>query len=273
MTPSDDSKSHRIISLLTDFGLMDPYVAEMKAVILSTCPEAKLIDISHLVEKFNIRMGAFLLASAAPTFPAGSVHVAVIDPGVGSKRRPLVVEARRNLYVGPDNGLLIPAAETEGILGVYEMTNHQLTRGDVSATFHGRDIFAPVAAHLASGVPPRDCGPQITDYLRPSYTEPTLDDDKVHCEVFHIDGFGNTITNLHSTHISKWNWRAGQKFRLSLGSRRIPTRYVRTYSDLKKNECGLLVGSHGFLEIACRETNAAKRIRAKTGMAVRIEGA
>ena len=273
MAGHEDSKSSPIISLLTDFGLMDPYVAEMKAVILSTCPKAAIIDISHLVEKFNIRMGAFLLASAAPSFPAGSVHVAVVDPGVGSERRPIVIEARRNLYVGPDNGLLIPAAEAEGILKVFEVANHKLMRSDVSATFHGRDIFAPVAAHLACGVQSRECGPEISHYVKPPYTQPTLDGRKAFCEVFHIDGFGNIITNLRSTHISKWNLSADQKFRISLGNRRISARCVRTYSDLKKNEFGFLTGSHGFVEIACREENAAKRIRAKTGIAVRIEGA
>ena len=273
MAHHDDAKPRRMISLLTDFGLMDPYVAEMKAIILTTCPEAITIDISHLVEKFNIRMGAFLLASAVPAFPAGSVHLAVVDPGVGSKRRPIVIETRRNLYVGPDNGLLVPAAHAEGILSVYEVTNHQLMRGNISSTFHGRDIFAPVAAHLATGVPPRDCGPGISDYMNPPYSQPKLEEKKASCEVFHIDAFGNIITNLRGTDISKWNLNLAQKLRISMENKRTSALYVKTYSELRKGEIGLLVGSHGFLEISCRENSAARRIKARTGMAVQISNA
>lgn len=138
-----------IISLLTDFGLLDPFVGEMKAVILSICPDARIIDITHQVQKFDVRLGSFLLAGAAPYFPAGTVHVGVVDPGVGSSRRAIVVETARAVYVGPDNGLLVPAAQREGILHVYELTNRSLMREEVSATFHGRDVFAPAAAHLA----------------------------------------------------------------------------------------------------------------------------
>ncbi|MGA3110147.1 MAG: SAM-dependent chlorinase/fluorinase [Candidatus Bathyarchaeia archaeon] len=131
-----------LISLLTDFGVQDSYVAEMKAVVLSICPDANLVDITHQVGKFNIRMGAFILASATPYFPSRSVHLAVVDPGVGSNRRPIAIETNRSLYVGPDNGLLIPAATAEEIRHVYELTNHSLMRSPVSSTFQGRDIFS-----------------------------------------------------------------------------------------------------------------------------------
>ena len=134
-----------LISLLTDFGLLDSFVGEMKGVILSICPDARIVDITHQVEKFDVRMGAFLLAGAASYFPAGTVHVAVVDPGVGSKRRPIVVETARAVYVGPDNGLLVPAAQREGIHHVYELTTRSFMREKVSATFHGRDVFAPAA--------------------------------------------------------------------------------------------------------------------------------
>lgn len=262
-----------LISLLTDFGLVDSYVSEMKAVILSICPSAKIIDISHLVEEFNIRMGAFLLASATPSFPASTVHVAVVDPRVGSVRRPIVVETERSLYVGPDNGLLIPAAQSESILNVYEVTNRSMMRDEVSATFHGRDIFAPVAAHLACGSPPNECGTEITDYVTPSYTQPRFDGKSVLCEVFHVDGFGNIVTNLRSTQLPALNIRTGEKVRILLGKKRFSVRHVKTYSDLKENEFGLLMGSHGFLEIACRERSAAKRVGARMRMAVRFSGA
>jgi S-adenosylmethionine hydrolase len=274
MTDARAVKTRPVIGLLTDFGLVDPYVAEMKAVIASICPQAMMIDISHLVEKFDIRMGAFLLASSTGAFPDGSVFVAVVDPGVGSGRRPIVIETSRSIYVGPDNGVLIPAAQSEDMRGVFEITNRSLTRADISTTFHGRDIFAPVAAHIACGVRPQDCGPRIMDYVDPSYSQPKLDDATATCEILHIDRFGNVITNLRNTQLSALSLTQGQQVRLVFRKGRILGRYVRTYSDLKtKRDVGLLAGSHGFVEIACRESEAAKRIRVRTGMTVRISGA
>lgn len=267
-----DPTSQRMISLLTDFGLTDPFVAEMKAVIFSICPKTTIVDISHLVEKFNIRMGSFLLAGAAPYFPAGTIHVAVVDPGVGSERRAIVVETHRSLYVGPDNGLLITAAETDGIRRVYELTNRAIMRGEVSATFHGRDVFAPAAAHLASGLSPRESGSEIADYVRPSYAQTSFHGDAVTCEVFYMDGFGNIVTSLRGTQLVKLNLKDGQRVRMSVGGRRFPIRFVRTYADLGENEFGLLVGSHGFVEIACREKSASKRVRARIGMDVEFSG-
>jgi len=258
-----------VISLLTDFGLIDSYVSEMKAVILSICPEARVIDISHLIEKFNVRMGAYVLAAAAKSFPAGAVHLAVVDPGVGGSRRPIVMETVRSMFVGPDNGLLVPAAQAEGIVHVYHVTNRSIISSQVSATFHGRDIFAPVAAHLACGTPAMECGAEITDFVKPSYAEPKINNKTVLCEVFHVDGFGNIVTNVRSTQ-APFNLSAKQKVKISIGNKHFSGRQVNTYSDLKKNEYGLLVGSHGFLEIACKEKSAAKRVRARTGMTVQF---
>jgi hypothetical protein len=261
------------ISLLTDFGLTDSYVGEMRAIILSICPSAIIIDISHLVKKFDVRMGAFLLASATESFPAGTVHVAVVDPGVGSTRRPIVVETKRSLYVGPDNGLLIPAAQSENILHVYEVSNRSMMRNEVTQTFHGRDIFGPVAAYLACGSKPSQCGAEIKDYVIPSYTQPRFDRKSLFCEVFHVDGFGNVVTNLRKAQLAELNVNAGENVRVLLGKKRFSARYVSTYSDLKKNEIGLLAGSHGFLEISCRERSAAKKVGARTGENVRFSSA
>jgi S-adenosylmethionine hydrolase len=272
-TSTVESTRAPLISLLTDFGLADSYVSEMKAVILSICPSAKIIDISHLVEKFNIRMGAFLLASSAVSFPAGTIHVAVVDPGVGSVRRPIVVETTRSLFVGPDNGLLIPAGQAERMLHVYHVTDHSMMRDEVSATFHGRDIFAPVAAHLACGISVKECGVEIADYIRPSYAEPRSDGKTVLCEVFHIDGFGNIVTNLPEKRLSELNIKARKQLRILIGKKRVSVRRVSTYSDLGENEIGLLTGSHGFLEIACQQKSAAKRVGARIGMAIRFSGA
>jgi len=257
-----------LISLLTDFGISDPFVAEMKAVIFSICPGVTVVDISHTVEKFNIRGGAFVLSSATPYFPSGTVHVAVVDPGVGSERRPIALETNRSLFVGPDNGLLILAAAREGIRHVYELTNRSLMAEAISSTFHGRDIFASVAAHLASGTPPREAGPEITDYVKLLFAEPEFNRRGVNCEILYIDGFGNIVTNISRKRLAKLNPNRGLALRNR--GRHLPLRFVKTYSELCEKELGCLVGSHGFIEIVYRQESAARRLNARIGDDLRI---
>ena len=259
-----------LVSLLSDFGLVDPFVAEMKAVILGICPRARIVDVSHGVAEFDIRMGAFLLAEAAPSFPEGTVHVAVVDPGVGSTRRPIVVKTKRGIYVGPDNGLLIPSATLEGVVGVFEISNRSMMAQEVSATFHGRDVFAPTAAHIACGHHPEDCGRRIHDYVASPFHDPVMEDKNVTCEVLHVDRFGNIATNLTHAHLKHLHVKPGREVTLLIQRRRIHVRIVRTFSDLHKNEVGLMLGSHGFVEIACHESNAAKRLRIRRGSVVRV---
>jgi S-adenosylmethionine hydrolase len=187
----------RIITLTTDFGLKDPYAAEMKAAILSLCPNAAIVDITHQIEKFNTRIGVYVLASAAPYFPEGTIHVAVVDPGVGTRRRPILIQTQRGFFVGPDNGLLISAAEHQGIKRIHEITNPRLMLPKVSSTFHGRDVFAPAAAHLANGVHPTEFGREIREIARPEFTKVTRRKDMLIGEVLHVDNFGNIITNIN----------------------------------------------------------------------------
>jgi hypothetical protein len=264
------SNKNQVISLLSDFGLVDPFVAEMKAVILSICPEAKIVDVSHHVDKFSIAMGAFLMTEASPAFQEGTIHVGVVDPGVGGSRRPIVVKTRRGTYVGPDNGLLIPAAQASGILKVFEITNRSMMQPTISQTFHGRDIFAPTAAHLACGQMPEECGPEIVDYVKSPYGEPVLDGRTVRCEILHVDRFGNIVTNLQKDSLSKHNVGLGEKVVLSVGSRRFSTRIVGTFSELHEGEIGAVFGSHGFLEIVAREKSAAEKLRVNRGIAVKL---
>src|SRR5512139_642490 len=136
----------KIVTLTTDFGLRDPYVAEMKAVVLGICPTATIVDVTHEIEKFNVRAGAYILASVAPYFPKGTIHVAVVDPEVGTRRQPLLVQTKHAFFIGPDNGLLLLASEKEGIVETRIITNRGLMLPKVSNTFHGRDVFAPAAA-------------------------------------------------------------------------------------------------------------------------------
>ena len=236
--------------------------------IFSICPAVQVVDITHEVEQFNVQMGAFLLASAAPHFPVGTVHLAVVDPGVGGERRPIAVETKRSLYVGPDNGLLIPAAKRESIRHVYHLTNPSLMLSKISSTFHGRDIFAPVAAHLACGTPPQETGVELMDYVHLSFGEPQLDGRGATCKVIHIDHFGNIITNISQHDASGLD--ANAKFVITSRRSRFQATLVNAYSNIDPKNFGLIVGSHGFLEIASRESNASKKLKAKIGDTIRI---
>jgi hypothetical protein len=260
-----------LITLLTDFGIQDPYVAEMKAVILSICPDADFVDITHQIAKFNIRMGAFTLATAAPYFPPRTIHLAVVDPGVGSSRQPIVIETKRSLYVGPDNGLLVPAASAEEILHVYELTNRSLMGNPISSTFHGRDVFSPLAANLALGLRPKEAGREIMDYVELSFVNAKYDNRGFVCEVLHIDGFGNIVTNINQKELSRLEGHAIIVMRID--GERFPAKVVRTFSKLKGRELGVLIGSHGFLEIVSREASAADKLGVKIGDALRVAGA
>jgi len=260
-----------LFTLLSDFGLKDPYVAEMKAVILSICPQARLVDISHEVEKFNIRMGAFVLASATPYFPKDTIHVAVVDPGVGTKRRAILVEANDAFFVGPDNGLLMLAAERHGIRHVYEITNRRYMLSRVSRTFHGRDMFAPAAAHLAKGgCKPSDFGSEIHDYVVPKFAKPRLTKKALLGEVLHIDDFGNIVTNISKAEFEKTGKREGATFHFRLRDRIVKLRFCSTYGEAAVGKSLALIGSHDFLEISTNQRNASKKFGARVGDTVAV---
>jgi len=260
----------KVIGLLSDFGLRDSYVAEMKAVILSIFPEARLLDISHQIRKFDVRMGAFVLASAARSFPDGSIYLAVVDPGVGSERRPLIVQSNRSLYVGPDNGLLMLSAAGEGLRSVYCIEDQKYLRGAVSATFHGRDVFARIVGDLASGVSPLQIGFEVKDYVKPEFHRPTISRDSIDCEVLHVDDFGNVVTNVDASSIEKTDLTLGGVLILTVGRKRLRLVFIRTYNEIPEGTLGCLIGSHGFLEIAMRMKDASKLIRVAPGSELKI---
>ncbi len=255
--------SSKIVSLTTDFGLKDPYVAEIKAVILTICPNAAIVDVTHGVEKFNVRTGAFMLASAAPYFPKGTVHLAVVDPGVGTQRRPIIVETEQSYFVGPDNGLLILAAEAQGIKQMRVIESRRLMLPHVSNVFHGRDIFGPVAAHLSNSVSLEEFGPQITDVVKPEFTRLIRNRDSLTGEVLHVDDFGNIITNIHGKEIPAFR---GNLVQVEFPSH--PPRQMKvstTYADTKPQEPLALIGSHQYLEIALNQGNAAREFSVGAG--------
>ena len=257
-----------MITLTSDFGLKDPYVAEMKAVILSICPSVSIIDVTHLIDKWKVSMGAFVLACVTTFFPQGTIHVAVVDPGVGTQRRPIVVETKWNLFVGPDNGLLILAAEAQGLKQVRAIECRNLMQQQVSETFHGRDIFAPIAAHLANGVALEEIGPQITDFVQPGFASIKRTPKFLLGEVLHIDDFGNIVTNVHGVELSD---SEGTLFQIALNSTKLQgINLSRTYADAKTGEPVLLVGSHGYIEISLNQGNAAAKFGVKEGDQISI---
>lgn len=258
-----------LITLLSDFGSTSGYPAAMKGVILSLCPTAQIVDISHDVERHHVRAGAFLLWMVVPYFPERTVHCAVVDPGVGTARRPIVIESAGHFFVGPDNGLLIPAAERLGRCSVFHIKNERYFRATVSRTFHGRDIFAPIAAHLAKGLSPQELGPQITDYIKLSFGEGVRHGRVLEGEIIYIDTFGNLITNISGELLK--DIAPGSALVVEVSRKVASARCTHTYSEVEQGELVVTVGSHGQVEIATNLGSAAQRLRAHTGEAVLIK--
>ena len=251
-----------MITLTSDFGLQDPYVAEMKGVILAVNSNATLIDITHEIEKFNVRMAAFTLASVAPYFPNGTVHLAVVDPGVGTKRRAIVIQTKTGFFVGPDNGILVLGAQSQGIEHVYQLTNSKYMLSSVSSTFHGRDIFAPAAAYLDKGVKPSNFGSEITNLVKPRFAKVEKTDKSLVGEVIHIDGFGNIITNICEKDIVDSSIKT---IKVQLPRTSLKIILGKTYAQAKPEEPIALIGSHGFLEIALNQNSAAAKFHVAAG--------
>ncbi len=250
-----------VITLLSDFG--DVYPASMKGVILGIAPEASIVDISHSVPRQDVRAGAFMLMTCARYFPSGTVHVAVVDPGVGTERCPIAVMAKSvdsgtHYFIGPDNGLLIPAARSIGELKVYELTNTNLFLSSVSSTFHGRDVFAPVGAHISRGLKISDVGRQIFDFVNLDFGEGTKKDGSLHGNIIFIDSFGNIITNIPSK-------IAGFKSGDVLEIQKKRVLFQKSYGFCKAGEPLALIGSHGYLEIAVNQGSAAAYFNKKQG--------
>jgi hypothetical protein len=252
-----------IITLTTDFGSKDAYVAEMKAVILGICANATIIDITHKIEKFNIRMGAYILASASPYFSKDTIHLAVVDPGVGTQRQPILIQTKHDYFVGPNNGVLTLAANNQGIDHIYEITNQKLMLPKISSTFHGRDIYAPAAAHLANGTPPEKFGPEIHEIVMPKFAKIIKRKDMLIGEVMHVDGFGNIVTNFGKKEVE--SMKIGHIANIKLRNARLKLKFCKTYAEVKSQKPLTLIGSHNFLEISINQGNAAENFKIKSG--------
>ena len=258
----------KIITFLSDFGSKSSYVSQMKGIALCMT-DAKLIDISHEITPHNICEGAFVLKTSVPYFPVGTLHVGVIDPGVGSNRKGIVVITNTHILVGPDNGLLIPAAKELGKFTVYEIKNQKLMLGNVSNTFHGRDVFTPVAAHILNGVYFDEIGPIIKDYVDLNFGTPEIKDKIITGKVIYIDGFGNIITNIEG-YIVRSLLEHDKEIMIFTSKEKIKLLFVKTYSSVKKGEILATIGSNNHLEISVNQGNASKLLNVKAGDSFKI---
>lgn len=242
-----------IITLTTDFGLQDAYVGSMKGVILSIHPGVRLVDIAHQLPSHRILQAAYLLREACPRFPAGSIHVAVVDPGVGGTRRPVLLRIEDRFYVGPDNGIFGRLLEDLGLQGAWRLENRAYFLPSVSRTFHGRDVFAPVAAHLARGVPPEAFGAAVTDPSPLPFPPPRQEAAELKGQVAWVDRFGNCITNLTAEGV--FAWAKGASFAVRAASKTF-TDLSESYESIPRGEALVVFNSMGLLEIACNQARA-----------------
>lgn len=261
-----------IIGLLTDFGDADHYVGAMKGAILSVCPEAEIVDIVHSLEPHDIEGGAWCLAASFRAFPQGSVFAAVVDPEVGSNRRGIAIEAADYTFVGPDNGIFTYVLHESGDYRMHEITNRALMRAQVSPTFHGRDVFGPVAGYLAKGTPLWQVGAAAHDPK--VFTIPSMrpkGPGEWEATVVHVDRFGNLTTSLYERDLTAMLAEAGNdptEVIVVVEGMVIPL--VRTYSDVAPGEACALVGSTGRLEIGVHRDSAARRFGAGKGASIRV---
>ncbi len=255
-----------LITLTTDFGTSDHFVGTMKGVILRIAPTAQIVDISHQVQSFDVPDGAFTIAEAYRYFPKKTIHVVVVDPGVGSTRRPLLAEAAGQYFIAPDNGVLSMIVAREQSK-VRHITNERYFLKPLSRTFHGRDVFAPVAAHLGKGVPPAQFGKRIDDHLRLSFQQPTRTGKRTWTgSVLKVDKFGNLITNLH---IDEFPNARTCALGLNVGLQTV-SRLALTFTECSPGELFVLVGSSGYLEVATNQGSAAKMLGCGAGSPVEL---
>lgn len=261
----------KLITFLSDFGLKDEWVGICKGVIKSIAPEAQVVDLSHLVSDYDVREGAFLLFASLPYLPAG-IHLAVVDPRVGTERKGLIIEVKRgDLLVGPDNGLLIPAAKRlGGISKVATIENEKYLLTPASATFHGRDVFAPVAGYLSLGVPLEEFGPPVKRvFLAGSpWPEPKIFSDRIESEIINIDKFGNLRMNLLS---EQAGLTLRKEIKVKFGKKRHTTLpLLKTFGELETGQPLLYNDSSGVMAIGLNQGNAAEFFEMKAGDGVTV---
>jgi hypothetical protein len=260
----------RIITLTTDFGVSDHFAGTMKGVILGVNPEARMVDLCNAVGSFDVLDGAITIAQAYHFFPPDTIHLVVVDPGVGSARRPLLVTTSKHYFIAPDNGVLSLVMEKEERVSVRHITAEHYFLQPVSNTFHGRDIFAPCAGWLSKGVEPEKFGEEITDYVRFAIPRPKpLSERSLKGLVLKVDRFGNLITNLTPEN-APGVFVPGAPVKISVGQMAV-TRVIASYAEGQPGELFAVLNSMGFLEIACNRGAAAQLAKANRGVEVMVE--
>lgn len=259
-----DTDTFTLIALLTDFGLSDEYVGVMKGVIYSACPSAKIIDICHAVAPQDISQAALMLQASYPYFADGTIHVVVVDPGVGTDRHILLVQAENQIFIGPDNGVLTPLLQSHNLLNCYRL----IQPATPSNTFHGRDIMAPVAASIANGTSPAMLGEEIAakDCVTLFLPRALHHDNQIRGEVVAIDHFGNLITSINAKQIETF----GEEFQIIVKTAVISS-ISTTYGEAPIHQPIALINSRGYLEIAVNQGNAAKNLSAAIGCEVVVQ--
>jgi S-adenosyl-L-methionine hydrolase (adenosine-forming) len=263
-----------VITFLTDFGLRDDFVGTCHGVIATIAPDARVIDITHGVRPGHVLQGALVLANTLPYMPAG-VHLAVVDPGVGSSRRALALrDAEGRLYVGPDNGLLLPAAEGfGGVAEAHELANAEYSLQPVSRTFHGRDLFSPAAAHLAAGVALEELGPPIDPdaLVRLDVPQPEVGQNRIRVVVLVVDRFGNVSLNLRREHLGDAEIAAGTRVELLCNGDRFYAVSARTFADAPRGSLILYEDAYGSLALAVSRGSAAELLRVEEGSEIVLD--
>jgi S-adenosyl-L-methionine hydrolase (adenosine-forming) len=260
----------RIVTFTTDFGLSDPFAGILHGVVLSVHPEATIVDVCHAVASYDVLDGAWTIAQAYRFFPPRTVHVVVVDPGVGGQRRPIIVETDRYIFVAPDNGVLSLVEAREPKFNVRHITAERYFLQPVSHTFHGRDIFAPVAGWLSKGVAPSEFGPGISDYLRlPLPQVERIGQNSLRGVVLKVDKFGNLITNIGELEAPALFSGTSPAVSILVAGSTI-TRLCQSYAQGEGEEVFAIVGSSGYLEIAANQASAAEKLAAGVGTPVGI---
>ncbi|HJR45508.1 MAG TPA: SAM-dependent chlorinase/fluorinase [Actinomycetota bacterium] len=261
-------KKRDFVTFLSDYGLEDEFVGICHAAMLRIAPHLRIIDVHHNILRQDIRHGAVVLLQSINYLPE-SVHLAVVDPSVGSERRALVVETGRGeTFVGPDNGLLMPAAEASGgIRRVFEITDRRFLLTPVSRTFQGRDVFAPAAAHIAAGVDPSEIGDPVPvkELVPLEIPEAWVHDDHLHAEVLQVDRFGNLQLNLSREHLTKVSIEGGDRLEVRVEGHRLQVPFGETFADVGAGEFVLVQDSYNYVSLAVNKGDAAARLRARSG--------
>jgi S-adenosylmethionine hydrolase len=264
-----------VIALFTDFGTTDPYVAQMKGSILTIDPEARLLYLTHDVTPFDVAQGSYLLDQAALEFPAGTIFVAVVDPQVGSDRAPLLIKTSAGkYYLGPDNGLFSRVIDREGFAAAWKLDQRAYFHaGAISDTFHGRDIFGPVAAHLAQGTNPAQMGSPVAlaALELASMHAPEIAGGIVSVEVLHVDHYGNVILNLPNGSEAAAKLHMGNLVKISIGHESFSGPLVHTYAEGEKGRLILLYGANGLLEISMNQGSAADKLKVNPGATILLK--